>query len=73
MDPRINSTDVIPSEKPPVLLKYWGVFRGGFKRAMSYELFAFLSMGLLLKMIVKNEGSWSLKIKHIIFYILGYY
>lgn len=73
MDPRINRQNAVAVvEEPSPLIKYLYMAKAGFKRALSYELLAFLSMFGLARMVVKNESTWGIKIRHLLFMIISY-
>ena len=57
MDPRPvddNSKRVVAVPNQSVFFKYLEIIKKGFKRALGYELLAFLSFFGLLKMIAKG-------------------
>ena len=54
MDPRINERALAVVEEPSAAYRYFMIAKTGFKKAISYELLAFLSMYGLTKMLVKN-------------------
>lgn len=53
-DPRINRRAIAVVEPPSSIIRYLLIMKAGFKRALSYELLAFLSVFGLVKMIAKN-------------------
>ena len=72
MDPRINERALAVVEEPSAAYKYFTIAKAGFKKALSYELLAFLSMFGLAKMLVRNQSTWTIKLTHLAFLVLSY-